>query len=300
MTLFSRIIIIGVGLMGGSLGLACKRRGLAEQIIGIDCETKNLRTALDLGLIDVAATGIEEVLNENACSSDGNVNELFVVATPVGKIVTTIREIARVAKNSGRRRVLITDLGSAKEGICSELAVNRLPSNCRHIGSHPIAGSERSGPEHADALLYENSPVVLTPIESDREVDIAVLVRFWQKLGSRVYFLEPSEHDRVLARTSHLPHLIGVLLARGLASGDVPFIGPGFRSSTRLAGGEPRLWRDIVSSNRDAILAAIRTHETRLGELRRNLENRDWDHLASILEAARNNRNEFELSVTGR
>lgn len=288
MSKFSRIVIVGVGLMGGSLGLAVKRHGLADVVLGVDRDPNNLAVAFSRGLIDATAETVEEAVKT------GIGNELYVVATPVSRIGEIVRRTTRAAKNSGDRRILITDLGSTKETVCSEINSEAFSRNCRYIGSHPITGGERSGPEHANADLYRNSLTVLTPTEAAREIDLAVLIRFWRSLESRVLCMEPSEHDRILARTSHLPHLISVLLARGLAPEDVPFIGPGFRSTTRLAGGEANLWRDIVSSNREAILAAIRTHETGLRELRQNLENRDWDRVTSLLETARRNRNEIE------
>lgn len=295
MKLFSRIVIVGVGLMGGSVGLAVRKRDLAQCVVGIDPDRWNLSTALDRGAIDLATTDFEEgVRCLGGDVSDDSTTELVVVATPVGQVADCVRRTIDVLRNSAtRRNVLITDVGSTKQAICSQLdGLERglLSEGCRFIGSHPIAGSERSGPEYSDENLFEKRLTLVAPSDAIRDHDLGLLVRFWQRLGSSVLCMSPEDHDRVLARTSHLPHLLSALLAEGLRRQDVPFTGSGFRSTTRLAAGGPSMWSDIVSTNPTAILEAIRDFETGLQSLRDSIERQAWPEIAAFLESAKRNR----------
>jgi len=305
-TLFSRIVIIGVGLIGGSLGLAVKKRQLTGNVVGIDHDEERLKTALRLGVIDKAATNFEEGINaETGIAAPENVGpdvgaytrsslpgaELIIVATPVSFVLDLIHQAASAVQTGiNYRNVLITDVGSTKETICSHLERTTLPNGCRFIGSHPIAGKEKNGVEHADADLFENRLAVITPTTSSRERDIGLLIQFWRSLGAVAASMSPAEHDRTLARTSHLPHLLSALLADRLQLQDAKYTGPGYHSTTRLASGLPELWRDIVSHNTEAILEAIRDYEDALRNLREKIERGDWNAVAQFLEHAKQNR----------
>lgn len=297
MSLFSRIVIVGVGMMGGSIGLAARNRNLADGIIGIDSNSEHLEIAQHRGAIDYATNRFEEGLcclgysaaDSARISVERPRPELVIVATPVCTVADYVREIAETFQHCGEERnVLITDIGSTKATICGQT------DGCRFIGSHPIAGSERIGPAYSDENLFKNRLTVISPSSSIREVDIGLLVRFWQKLGSNVVCLPPEEHDSRLARTSHLPHLLSALLAENLQNQDVPFTGSGFLSTTRLASGGPDIWRDIVSTNQEAILEAIRQFETGLTNLRDKIRSSDWDGVAALLESAKEKRDRLE------
>ena len=313
MSLFSRIVIIGVGLIGGSIGLAAKKRQLTRSVIGIDSNEEHLETAQRLGVIDWATTDIGEGVNvetgiaapENARPDAGAYHpsslpgaELVIVATPVSLVVDHIRQAASAVQTDGinYRNVLITDAGSTKETICSRLEQATLPNGCRFIGSHPIAGKEKSGVEHADADLFENRLAIITPTMSARDRDIGLLIRFWRSLGSFTASMSPTEHDRTLARTSHLPHLLSALLADRLQLQDAKYTGPGFHSTTRLASGLPEMWRDIVSNNTEAIVEAIKDYEHALRDLREKIERNDWEAVAQFLEHAKQNRDSLAES----
>ena len=307
MPLFSRIVIVGIGLIGGSLGLAVKKRRLTGNVVGIDHDEECLQTALRLGVIDRASTTFDEGINadtgiaapENARPDTGAYSpsslpgaELIVVATPVSIVPDHIRQAASAVRTGGinYRNVLLTDVGSTKETICSQFEQMTLPNGCRFVGSHPIAGKERSGVEYADADLFENRLAIITPTASARDRDIGLLIRFWRSLGSLTASMSPAEHDRTLARTSHLPHLLSALLADRLQLQDAKYTGPGYHSTTRLASGLPELWRDIVCNNTEAILEAIRDYENALRDLREKIERSDWEAVAQFLEHAKSNR----------
>jgi len=277
MPLFSRITIIGVGLIGGSIGLALKKRQLAKNVIGIGRSAERLQTALRLGVVDQTNTDFDEGIIAGS--------ELIVVATPVSLTPQNVQQVASVARNT-----LITDVGSTKETICTRFEQTALPNGCRFIGSHPIAGAEKSGVEHADADLFENRLAIITPTASACDRDIDFLTQFWHLLGSRTATMTPAEHDRTLARTSHLPHLLSALLADRLQLQEAQYTGPGYHSMTRLASGLPELWRDIVADNAGAILDAINDYEWALKDLRGKIECGDWDALFQFLEHAKKNR----------
>jgi len=312
MPLFSRIVIIGVGLIGGSIGLAVKKRQLTGNVIGVDLNEERLHTARQLGAVDQITTNLDEGINndtgiaapENAGADTGAFTpsslpgtELVIVATPVSMVPDHVWQVASAVQTGGinYRNVLIADVGSTKETICSRLSQRTLPNGCRFIGSHPIAGKEKSGVEHADADLFENRLVVITPTASARDRDIGLLIQFWRSLGSLTASMSPTEHDRTLARTSHLPHLLSALLADRLQLQDVQYTGPGYHSTTRLASGLPELWRDIVSHNTEAILEAIRDYENALRDLREKIERNDWEAVARFLEHAKKNRDMLTL-----
>jgi prephenate dehydrogenase len=290
MSLFSRIVIIGVGLIGGSLGLAIKKRQLSRTVIGIAPDEERLQTALRLGAVDKATTSFDEGINADA---DATGHELIIVATPVSLVADYVHRVASAVQNT-----LITDVGSTKETICARLEQTALPNGCRFVGSHPIAGKEKSGVEHADADLFENRLAIVTPTASASERDTDLLLWFWHSLGSQTANMSPAEHDRVLARTSHLPHLLSAVLAERLQVHDIKYTGPGYHGMTRLAAGLPELWRDIVTHNAGAIVEAIRDYEHALGDLREKIEHSDWEAVAHLLEHAKKNRDTLKIEAT--
>jgi prephenate dehydrogenase len=229
----------------------------------------------------------EEAMNRHSAAP-----ELVIAATPVSLVPEHVLRVARTV--DGERNVLFTDVGSTKESICTRLEQSPFPKGCRFIGSHPIAGKEKSGVEHASADLFENRLTVITPTASARDQDVRLLVRFWRSLGSSVATMSPAEHDRTLARTSHLPHLLSALLADQLQEQDANYTGPGYHSVTRLALGSPEVWRDIVESNTQAILETLLDYEHALRNLRETIERGDMDAMTQFLERAKRNRGKLE------
>ncbi len=292
-TFISRVIIIGLGLIGGSLGLALKKRGLAQSVLGVDSNAMHLETALRIGAIDEGATDpafFFDRADAEYPTSFSRSRELVVVCTPVGSVAATILD---VAESTGERPILITDVGSTKRMIQTTLR-EKLPAHVRYVGSHPIAGSEKSGPQFADSELFAGKLTVLTPHEKDGPADVAFLEHFWNALGSSVIQIPPEQHDAILARTSHLPHLLSILMMRSLQVGDHFLAGTGFRGVTRLASGDPTVWADIFLSNREACFDALQRLEKQLELFRKLLEIGDWQGLFDFLNQAKKQRDALE------
>jgi prephenate dehydrogenase len=270
----SHVIIVGVGLLGSSIGLAVKKRGLADTVIGIDRCRETLDTALRREAVDAVATepGVLTEINEG----------LVVICTPVRAIVDSVERITALNGN-----LLISDVGSTKANICYELEQRGV----RFVGAHPIAGSEKGGPEFGDEDLFQNRLTVLTPTTSSRSEDIERLQRFWESLGSRVLQLTPEQHDAILAKTSHLPHAVAATLASLVTEEDLPFCGTGFADTTRIASGPPVVWTDIFLDNRLQLLAMLEVFGDRLESLKTALEASDSAAVTRFLESARKNIN---------
>ncbi|MDR2439877.1 MAG: prephenate dehydrogenase [Planctomycetaceae bacterium] len=268
--MFSRLVIIGVGLLGGSIGLAVKKYGLAQTVIGVGRTQKTLEIAFRNGIID------ESYLLLDAVPPSTHQDQTFVVVcTPVADISRTIFAAIRHFGNSGC--LLLTDVGSTKTKQVQAI------SDLRFIGSHPIAGSERNGPAAADAELFRNRLTVLTPTKYHSADNINLLRRFWETLGSHVIEMDAVKHDEILAVTSHLPHILSVILMRTLQEEERPFIGTGFSGMTRLAAGSPEIWRDILLDNSDHVLNALQRFNTQLQELITALQLKDPQTIEQLL-----------------
>jgi prephenate dehydrogenase len=272
---YDTVAIVGVGLIGGSVGLALRERRLARTIIGVGRRQTRLDAARRVGAIDHAVTNLAEGVSQA---------QLIVISTPVD----TIAERAIQTAASCPPASLITDAGSTKEAIVaavdSGLAHRR--SGPRFVGSHPLAGDHRTGPEHARGDLFDGRTVVVTPTSSTRPAAVTETCGFWQSLGANVTTMTPVEHDAALAMTSHLPHLVAVALAAATPKDLLPLAASGWRDTTRVAGGDPNLWRPIIATNRQHILDALRQVSDALERIRRALADGDNESLTSILELA--------------
>ncbi|MDR1493577.1 MAG: prephenate dehydrogenase [Planctomycetaceae bacterium] len=288
--MFSKIAIIGVGLLGGSLGLAIRRKWSERRVVGIGRNAATLETAKQIGAIHEFSTSI----------TDGVVGcGLIVVCTPVGKIAEHAISAAEGAKPQYAEQTvspIITDVGSAKQEICKTLE-KRFPlaNNCRFLGGHPIAGSEKNGVAAASETLFENRVVALTPTGSTLAETTETLRQFWESLGANVVCMSAEEHDRILARTSHLPHAVSAALAK-ISDREIygKFCGSGFQSVSRLAAGSPEIWLDIFLSNRKALLSSLNDFEQSCRQLRNALENNDASAVLQFLNDAGKNAKENE------
>ncbi len=275
---YRHVTVIGVGLIGGSIGLALKERCAPVRIAGVGRRRESLDAALAAGAIDTAH------LDASQCAAESDV---VVLATPVGAFAHHLRTLAPVL----RPGVLVTDAGSTKSDVV-RIAEEVLGSGGPFVGSHPMAGSERKGVEFSRADLYEGAVCIVTPTPRTPADLVERAERFWRTLGMRVIRMGPGEHDIALARVSHLPHLLSAVLM-GLPDGaDLAVSGPGFRDMTRLAGGDPEMWRDIVLTNRGAIVAALDAFTGRLGELRSLVERGDASEIEAFLAEAKRKRDE--------
>lgn len=244
-THFDTATIIGVGLLGGSLGLALKARGLAGRVLGVGHRPATLDKAIARGAIDEGFTKAIDAAPQS---------DLMVICTPatlVPKYLDAVRPL------TGKDAV-VTDVASTKEAICAHVR-KAWAEPYRFIGSHPMAGSEKFGPEHASADLYEDSVCFVERRTDHAEDAHAAVVGLWEGVGARVVEVDPAEHDARVARTSHVPHILATLLARLAAEREDlrPFVGPGFQDTTRIAEGRPEVWRDICLTNGPAILRVL-------------------------------------------
>lgn len=271
------VAIVGVGLIGGSIGMALRKRNLAQTVIGIGRRQESLRIARRMGA--VTSTTVE--LAKGVADA-----ELVVICTPVGRIVADVLAVAERCPPG----TLITDAGSTKQTIVAALD-GRLPRGCRYLGGHPLAGGEKAGPGHAQADLFEGRVAVLTPTRDTRAEDFDFLEDFWSSLGSMVMQMPPEEHDRLLALTSHLPHAAAAALATMVPETCFRLTGAGFLDTTRVAGGDPELWGQILMANRENMVKVLRQYQAELNGLASALAAGDERRLHEILSRAKNNRN---------
>jgi len=270
------VAIVGVGLIGGSIGLALRRRGLADRVIGIGRRQDSLRVARRVGAVTNTTIDLDKGVAEA---------ELVVVCTPVGRIVEHVRQAAEHCPEGA----LLTDAGSTKRTIVAALD-DGLPRGCRFLGSHPLAGSEKSGPGHANAELFEGRVAIITPTRNTRAEDFDLIEEFWKGLGSVVIQMSAEEHDRALAMTSHLPHAAAAALAATVPERFFRFSGTGMLDATRLAAGDPQLWKQILLLNRDNVLEALEQYGAKLTALHAALRDGNEEAIENLLAAAKKTR----------
>jgi prephenate dehydrogenase len=249
-----RVSILGVGLLGGSIGLAVRERIQGCRVVGYGHRAQTLRDALQVGALDEAY----EAPGEAVRGAD-----LVIVCTPVGLIPSLLEQIA----GDLAQGAIVTDVGSTKRSIVAA-AEKALPRGVHFVGSHPMAGSEKRGVQFARADLFERAVCITTPTERTSESALGKVESFWQVLGMRTTRLSPDEHDRLLADVSHLPHIVAAALVAMQEDAAFNLCGKGFVDVTRIAGGDAGLWRDILLDNRDNVRRSI----TRLGEEMKRLE----------------------------
>jgi prephenate dehydrogenase len=270
------VAIVGVGLIGGSIGMALRQRGLAERVIGIGRRQTSLRNARRVGAVTNTTIELPRGVAEA---------ELVIVCSPVGQIVEHICEAAQHCPPG----TLITDAGSTKQAIV-EAVDGRLPRGCRFLGSHPLAGSEKSGASFAKADLFDGRVAIITPTRNTRAEDYDLLEQFWSALGSVVMQMSPEEHDRALAITSHLPHAVAAALSAGLPENFFRLAGTGLLDTTRIAAGDPELWTPIFLTNRQNLLAGIEAFTAQLSAMAEALQRNDAQALEHFLALAKKNR----------
>jgi prephenate dehydrogenase len=263
----STLSIVGVGLIGASVALAARRAGAVRRVVGTDRSPAALDYARQASLL--------EPVPDLACAAAEG--DLVVFCTPVNVIAAQVCEAA----GHCRPGTLLTDVGSTKGNVVRDVD-GHLPAGVTFVGSHPIAGSEKSGPEHARADLFDGKLVAVTPVRSEDGAAVARVVDFWQALGARVEVMNAQKHDQALALTSHLPHLVASALAGVLPPEWLRFTGTGFRDTTRVASGSPALWTAIFRSNRAALVEAVEQFAEQLGRFRAALD-ADNDALLTAL-----------------
>ncbi|HBI46247.1 MAG TPA: prephenate dehydrogenase/arogenate dehydrogenase family protein [Planctomycetales bacterium] len=264
------LALVGVGLIGGSVGLAARKRGVAGRILGVDSRPEVLQRALTRGVVDQSRPNVGSAAAEA---------DAIVFCTPVDVIAGQVIEATSVC----RPGALLTDAGSTKASIVRDVE-GRLPQGAGFVGGHPLAGSEKQGPEHANAELFEGRVVVLTPTSRTDDKALSQATALWEALGARVRLMDPEEHDRAMAMTSHLPHVTAAALAGVLPPEWSGLTAGGFRDATRVASGGPELWAAILQANADGVLDAMDQLDKRMAEFRRSLASGDRDALIALLQ----------------
>lgn len=278
---FDTLVVVGVGLLGGSVALAARQRGIVRRVIGVGRTAARLERARDARVLDDISTDLVAV----AAQAD-----LLIFATPVNLIVAGVREVATAC----RPGTLITDVGSTKAHLCQALSTG-LPSSATFIGSHPLAGSEKQGWEHSRSDLFEGRVCVVTPTETSRRDEIARLTAFWQTIGMSVVEMSPEAHDLALAQTSHVPHVVASALARTLANENRSLAATGFADTTRIAAGDPNVWVPILLDNRDAVVASLDEFSTQLAAIRSAIAQGNTEEIRRLWEQGKAIREQLKI-----
>ncbi|MDR7944240.1 prephenate dehydrogenase [Achromobacter aegrifaciens] len=277
------LAVVGVGLIGGSFAAALRRAGQVGRVLGVGRNAQSLARAVELGLIDEAASA------EDAATCA----DLILLATPVGGLGDVLSRM----RAHLRPDTVLTDGGSTKAEVVEAARAALGDRIAQFVPGHPIAGAERTGPEAADAELYRKRTVILTPLAENGAASLELVRRAWQACGADVIDMDADAHDRVLASVSHLPHLLSAVYMEQVAeatdaSTRLALAGSGFRDFTRIAAGSPEMWRDIFLSNRDAMLAELADVRTVLDRAERAIADGDGAALLTLLDtAARARRN---------
>ncbi len=284
--MIERLCIIGVGLIGGSIARAARAQGLCREIIGADREPDNLRKARELGAIDVAYADIREA---------ARMADFVVIATPVGACAAIFNDLRSV----WRPKAIYTDAGSTKFSVIK--AARRafggeVPAN--FVPGHPVAGAEQSGIGAAVCDLYVGKRVVLTPLSNTSPAALAAVSAFWSAMGAKVSEMDVLHHDRVLAATSHLPHVLAYVLVHMLGKRDekeeiFQYAAGGFRDFTRIASSDPKMWLDICMANRAEITPLIQQLKNELDTVLDMLDDNRSQELFDFFSCAKQARQRF-------
>ena len=278
--LFKRVALVGLGLIGSSLARVIKREGLAGHVAGTARSQATRDKAWELGFLD-SVHG-----DPGACVAGA---DLVVVCAPLGAYA----EIGAAMRSHLAHGAIVTDVGSAKQSVIRDLGP-AIPDGVHLIPGHPVAGTEHSGPEAGFAELFQGRWCILTPPPGSDEAAVAKLAELWRRAGSQIEFMEPAHHDRVLAITSHLPHIIAYTivstatdLADATQSEVIKFSAGGFRDFTRIAASDPVMWRDVFLNNREAVLEMLGRFTEDLTALQRAIRWGEGDKLLDLFTRTR-------------
>jgi prephenate dehydrogenase len=278
-----KLAILGPGLLGGSIGLAARHRKVVQRVALWARRPEAADEAWKLGAADEATTDLRKAVADA---------ELVVLATPIGVMQSLAQQFKTVLADD----CIVTDVGSVKYPVVTALS-ELLP---RFVGSHPMAGSEQSGIEAARRDLFEKAACIVTPTETTDKAALQTVFEFWKAIGCNVRTLSPTEHDEMVARISHLPHVVAAAVINVVCNGGahpLDFVGPGFKDFTRIASGPPEMWTEICQQNRQEIGRALDALIEELGKLHAALENNDGVELKAMLKRAKHFRDELRFRV---
>ncbi len=270
---FKKVTIIGPGLIGGSIGMALKKRRLAEEVVGVFRRRSSLKKALEKGAVDRGTLNLEQGVRGS---------DIVIVATGVRTIPTLALEAAKFMK----RGSVLTDVGSVKAGIVKRIE-SKLPGGIAFIGAHPMAGSERSGVEFADPEILNGAAVIISETASTNKTAASTISRLWRSMGSRVMVRDPRTHDKDVSMISHLPHAAAVALCLAQSDETLSLAAGSFRDMTRIASSDPKIWIDIFKANKNNIMAALDEFIKELKRIKKDLSGNNFASLESRMKRAK-------------
>ena len=283
--LFRKITIVGVGLLGGSIGLAVRRRKLARQTAGFVRRRASLKDCERAGAMDFATTDLF------AAVSDA---DLVILCTPLAQMRSRVRELLPALMHGA----IVTDVGSVKGSVVRELESLVAKSGAHFVGSHPMAGAEKTGVSAARGDLFDRTVCIVTPTRKTNRTALKKVERFWQSVGSCVLRLTPEIHDALAGRSSHLPHVVAATLASHVLNPAHPkqqaaLCANGFRDTTRIASGSPEMWRDIALANRQNLARSLGAFIADLQKFQRLVKKADAGAIMTFFETARKRRDSW-------
>jgi prephenate dehydrogenase len=285
---FSHVALIGVGILGGSLGLALRERRPTVRITGYVRRPETVLLCQQRDVAHHVSTDLAAAVRDA---------DLIVLCTPIGQFTTLTEAVLPYL----RPNAIITDIGSTKASVVHSLEPLCLQSNARFVGSHPMAGSEQTGVASARSNLFVDARCVVTPTLNTSQSALESVLELWKSVGAVPLIMDALEHDAVVSRSSHLPHVVAALLARHVLDPSHPspqriLCASGFRDTTRIASGSPEMWRDIALSNRDALLTTLTSWSQDLASFIHALENNDAKTLESLFRQAKERRDAWNDS----
>lgn len=275
---FGKMVVVGVGLVGGSLALACREKGIASEIIGVGRSEGNLKDAVALNVIDSYTFKIEDAVKGA---------DIVILATPVKSLVRLAGRMSPYLSSG----VIVTDVGSVKGPLIGIEDI--IPPSAYFVGAHPVAGKERSGVKEASAGIFRGAKCILTPTLRTNPDALNAVQSMWEAAGAHVIHMDPARHDRIFAVVSHLPHLVAYALVNTILDMEkteaeiISYSAGGFRDFTRIAASQPEMWRDICLMNRENIIEMLERYEMTIGRLKSFIQNENAEGLCREFERAR-------------
>ena len=282
---FKKITILGVGLIGGSFARVCKKKGLANSIVGFGRQEENLRKAVELGVIDEYNLNLLEAVDQA---------DFVLIAVPIDSILPLVKKMSPYLKKDA----IISDVGSVKGSLVEKIEPI-LPDGVHFVGAHPIAGTENSGVGASFAELFEGSKCILTPTKLTNQETLQKVKKLWELMGSEISLMKADKHDEIMAAVSHLPHVAAyaitsfVLKLRHEWPEILSYSAGGFRDFTRIASSHPAMWRDICNHNEEALVKMIDQYETALNQFKTLIIEKKWPQLEKIMSDAKMFRDDF-------
>lgn len=273
-----KICIIGVGLIGGAIGIDVKRLGLAQKVVGVVRRQESIQESIKQKAVDEATLSLSEGVRDA---------DMVIIATQISSIIDISKKIIGNLKEGA----VVIDVGSIKGKLVDSLD-NIFGDKIHYVGTHQMAGSEKKGVLFAHEDMFKDATCVITPTKKTNTDALNFVNDFWEKLGANIVTIPAGEHDKVVAMSSHLPHVIAASLVNLIRKNEnvQPFIGPGFKDTTRIAGSTPVIWKDICQWNKDEILKSIEEYKKELSAIQETINCENWDELLKKLDSAKETR----------